>query len=525
MKLLIATLLFISILILTTTTMSSFGITYDEFNYFHSTDLQIEWFVLLYKGISTGDIKTTISDDVIKKYWNWEPHRVPHPPFSRILSAITKSIFYPAVNLFTAYRLSVVIFFALLTCLIFLWASKIYDLSTAIVSSLSFILMPHVFGLSHIGITDIPLTFFWFASAYTFYRGLTDWRWSVIFGIVLGLAFSTKFSAFFIPIPLLVWAHIYKRRMYYNNLFSMIFLSPIIMFATQPYLWHKTIPRLLEFMHQSITRMDNPATRIPTYFFHEQLLGNQLPLYYPFFITAVSIPLSILLVVIVGIFFPFRKTPIIDIQHLLIFNTIFILIIPILPGGTIHDGVRLLLPAFPFLAAIGGTGFFHLKEYIKNLLNSKGYSCRIKNLKTKVTTTLSILIIIPAAIEMIDIHPNELMYYNNLVGGVKGAYALGLETTYLGEAFNKDFIDFLNRELPQNASINASFSSNIFINYQRHGILRKDIIVTAVDYDYYILLCRRGYMHIFDKWLFENRTPTLSWQFKGVPLINIYKFK
>lgn len=294
----------------------------------------------------------------------------------------------------------------------------------------------------------------------------------------------------------------------------------------QPYLYHKTVPRLLEFMHQSVTRMDNPATRIPTYFFHEQLLGNQLPLYYPFFITAVSIPLSILLIVIVSIIFSLRKMAKIDIQHLFIFNILFILIMPILPGSTIHDGVRLLLPAFPFLAAIGGTGFFHLKEYIKNLLNSKGYSCRIKNLKTKVTPALGVLILIPAAIEMIDIHPNELMYYNSLVGGVKGAYNLGLETTYLGEAFNKDFIEFLNRELPQNASVNASFSYRIFLHYQRHGILRKDIAVTPeLDCDYYILLWRRGYMHVFDKWLFENRAPTFSWQFKGVPLINIYKFK
>ena len=43
------------------------------------------------------------------------------------------------------------------------------------------------------------------------------------------------------------------------------------------------------------------------------------------------------------------------------------------------------------------------------------------------------------AYQTMRIHPYELCYYNELVGGVRGAYALGMETTYWYDVVNGNF--------------------------------------------------------------------------------------
>lgn len=538
---------FLLAFLLVTLTLPSFGVTFDEFNYFHSSDLQFRWLGLLVKAVGEGNIGEVLSDQTIRIYWQWEPFYVPHPPLSRTLSGITKTIFFPLVDLFTAYRLSVILLFSGLAALLFLWVKQTYGFSAALVSGVTWILLPHVFGHAHIASADMPLTFFWFATTYAFVKGTRAWVWSLVFALLLGLAVSTKFPGLFIPIPLVAWAWRYKKTGCFRNLAAMTVISPAVMLAVQPYLWHDPLGRLFEFIHLSLTRLRHPGARIPTYFFDQQLLGDQLPFYYPFFIVAVSLPLLVLLLMLAGNFFKTTDQTRKEVNSLLRMNVLFILLVPVLPGSFIHDGVRLLLPAFPFLVFLSGAGFFFFKERLGAFFEKETGRKKIPTVagilerscaffektapaggpwkRKMIPMGLAILFILPTAWELIDSHPNQLMYYNSLVGGVKGAYRLGLETTYLGEAFNQEFFEYLNRALPPGAAINASFSTPTFWNYQRQGTLRKDIQFSVLDFEYYILLCRRGYLLGFDKWIFEHRQPVSTRQFKGVPLIQIYRFE
>ena len=100
--------------------------------------------------------------------------------------------------------------------------------------------------LRHIAVTDVPLATMWFLTTYSFWKGLSSWKWSLVLGIVWGLALSTKFPAVLILIPLVVWAHLFQRDKYVNNFFAMLFLGPVVMVATQPYLWHQTGLRVLQ---------------------------------------------------------------------------------------------------------------------------------------------------------------------------------------------------------------------------------------------------------------------------------------
>ena len=58
-----------------------------------------------------------------------------------------------------------------------------------------------------------------------------------------------------------------------------------------------------------------------------------------------------------------------------------------------------------------------------------------------------------AALALVRIHPYELSYYNELIGGPRGAWERGFELTYWYDAFNDKVIAELNRRLPPSAEV------------------------------------------------------------------------
>lgn len=522
---LIALVLFLGVFLATVLTASHYGLAWDEPYYFHSSDLQMEWGGKLVKNLVNLEPNKSLSDDTVTRYWHWDPYHVPHPPFSRILSGVSKTLFSPFMDAFVAYRLSTAFLFSLLIGVLYLWIAEVWSGKTGIFAALSLFFMPHVFGHAHFAMTDIPLTCMWFLSVYCFYKGLNHWRWSLLFGVILGLSFSTKFPAFLIPIPLLIWSLIWHRNRCQNNLFSMIFIAPPVMVLTQPYLWHHTLPRILEFILNSVTRGENPDTSFVTLFFGKLLLSHQLPWYYPYFIVAISIPVGILAFSLLGMVFSFGKGGRDGITILFSVNALFILSLPLFPGAVIHDGTRLLLPAFPFLAGLGGIGFHGLLSVMKRYWHRRPFH-GVRKMRLKAAVFLMMLTFVPALGEMAAIHPYELSYYNSLIGGLEGAYKSGLEVTYLQEAINPRFLSYLDREIPENSMVNGSFSNFMLDFYQKRGRLRRDIKLTDKrDCDFYILLSRKTAFSDFDRWLLKKKpTPTAAVKLRGVPLISIYKF-
>ena len=145
-------------------------------------------------------------------------------------------------------------------------------------------------SLSHTT-ANMPLTVLWFLTVYCFWRGLKDWRWSLVLAVVWGFALATKFPAFLIPIPLLLWAHLYHRQSYTNNVISMFFLSPIVMVSLQPYLWHQTFARIALFLYDSVSRGYRFETNFAIYFYNKIYVTSVVPWYYPFFMTGYLVPL------------------------------------------------------------------------------------------------------------------------------------------------------------------------------------------------------------------------------------------
>ncbi|MBI4765845.1 MAG: hypothetical protein HY787_14810 [Deltaproteobacteria bacterium] len=264
-------------------------------------------------------------------------------------------------------------------------------------------------------------------------------------------------------------------------------------------------------------------------FFNKIYSTSHLPWYYSFFMLGVSIPLSILFSVVAGVIATlpkFRSSP----ERILpVFCASFPLILPLLPGAVIHDGVRLLLPVFPFLAILAGVGFNALVGVFPARIKAKG---------GKILTSMTMgIILVPAFFSLLNIHPFELSYYNALVGGVKGADQKGLEVTYLQEVISPDFLNQVNRLMPRGTTLNGTLSQFLLVEYQTRGMLRKDIrLVTGIGCDFYLVLMRksslRGYFDqwpeekaLIDRWVREGKEPVLARTVQGVPLLLLYKVK
>lgn len=516
-----------AVFFLVASTTPHYGLTWDEPNYFYASDLHMQWLTDFWKNLFNGQIRRSLEDEVIKAAWHWDPYHVPHPPFSRILSGLTKAIFSPVVDKFVAYRLAPALFFALLVTVTYLWMTELFDRVTGLFTALTLVAIPNLFGFAHFAVTDMPITTMWFVTTYCFWRGLKDWRWSLVLGVVWGLALSTKFPALMIPIPLLLWAHINYRQSYQNNIFSMCFISPLIMVLSQPYLWHQTFLRILEFLYEGVSRGYRLETNYPILFFGQRSFTSDLPWYYPFFITAVTTPETILVLIFVGTLALARSKAQREIVLLFLLNACFLLVMGLLPGAVLHDGMRQLLPVLPFLAGLAGAGFFVIVRYLTERSKKTLALQRVKHLQPKLIGILYLLLLFPPALDLLVYHPYELSYYNRLVGGIRGAYQRGFEVTYFMEAYTPGFLRFLNKELPPNAKVNALFSNIMLLYYQKEDRLRPDIRITdGENFDYYILLNRRSiFTEKEDAFLASRPRLYDASRLDSVPLILIFKMR
>jgi hypothetical protein len=519
--------LFVGTLLLVGATLKDYGIAWDEPAYFHAADLHIAWVAELGKNVVQHNAHQSLTDETIKAAWHWDPYHVPHPPFSRIVSGVTKALTFPWLDKFSGYRLAPALFFAVLVAVMYVWMSELLGRATGLFSAFALIVTPNLFGFAHLAVTDMPLAAMWFLTAFCFWKGIKNWKWSVVLGLVWGVALATKFPALLIPIPLILWGHLFCRNRYANNVFAMLFFSPVIMIVTQPYLWHQSGLRMIEFLYEGLSRGYRPETNFAIYFFGELYSTHQLPWYYALFLIGVTTPEPILALALVGLLSIRRLQGHSSTIALFALNVAFILSLGILPGAVLHDSVRQLLSALPFVAALAGGGFFALAEWLMTLVHRSKRIQSVTNLKPKVLGALSLMLLFSPLLDLYLCHPFQLSFYNRLVGGIRGAYEKGLEITYFMEAFTPEFLTLLNRKLPPNATINASFANFMFEYYQKEGRLRGDIkIISHRPVEYYVRLNRHGPLSPREGSLANGQFETfLTVDIAGVPLVSVYELK
>ena len=186
-----------------------------------------------------------------------------------------------------------------------------------------------------------------------------------------------------------------------------------------------------------------------------------------------------------------------------------------LPGVPKYDGIRLMLPAYPFLAALAAAGAVAAWDSLGRARRWAGAAS---------VALLAAWLLLPVA----AFHPYQLCYYGELVGGPWGAAKIGFETTYWDDTFDGKALAWLNQNVPPKGKVAfVAVGDFIWQDYQAFGEARPDIHEAAFDgdWDYLVVVPRQGWWTDAERAFIHTHQPAWAntlWP-GGLPLCMIYK--
>ncbi len=485
---LVAALMFVGVVLQGLPTMHRIGISWDEPFYFQTAKGYVTWVGSLGRAGS-------FSAEQLDRTFGLQPLKNDHPTLTKIISAFTWIALKDRLGDFWAYRSSGPLLFALLLAALYLHLARSWGRVAALSAAFLLFTMPRFYTDSHIAATDAPLCLFWFLAVATFERACERRGSWPLTGLAYGLCMSVKFTGFLLPLPLLAWGLVYRRREMLRPALGLL-LGPLVFLFLQPAMWHHPLTGIADFVRMSVTREQwNPHWVL----FLGKIFNFSGPWYYAPFLTLVTVPEVTMLLSLLGAIRAFRDRLRDALAGSSLIHFSFFLLLTMSPGAPLFDGVRLFLPAFVFLAMLAGFG---LDGVVKDL-NEKALSWpgQLRHRSRAVGLALAGVLMLLAALPLVRAYPYGLEYYNRFVGGVRGARKAGLETTYWWTAVNEEHLARINQLLPFQSKLRFfPMDANLHELYQSLGLLRKDIIVTeGNDFDYVLILSRPfwNYARIF----------------------------
>lgn len=414
-------------------TLSDYGINWDEARHYYKGQAILHFFLTgqtSYKTLTTPRRSLYQQDEYpLTTFIGHDPFCC-HPTFNDTLAALANYIFFRKLGIVgdvESYHIFVLFVSSLLTGVVFVFTAIHYGYVSGVVAYLALSLFPFFLGESRFNIKDpVEMTFYTLALI-AFYNGVVskNWRWIILSSVATGAALGTKFNVFFAIIPILGWLlfmhwkQIRARKWPFSYQMTVTFLFyPIISFAILyafwPLLWDKPIENFIKALSY-YREVGYSYTYQPQYL---TILGFNT---YALRWIAATTPGITLILSAIGILFAIRfgfrekhKTSL----FVLLWFIVPILRVTIIPKAGLFMGIRHIAEFIPAMAILCGIGTNYLiKKY-------RSYSW------------ISLLIVfsfLPIMYRMYVLHPNQNVFYNTFVGGLKGAKEINLQdwgTTY-----------------------------------------------------------------------------------------------
>lgn len=491
------------------------GVNWDEPEYFASARRIQTWVADF-----VADPGSALQPGAIRAAWDPPEHHYfnPHPPVYKEGMALTEAVFGPVLGPVAGFRLSSAFLFAILIAAVVWTVSGTAGIVAGIGSGLSLLLMPRVFGHAHFAATDMPLTCFWALATLAFASFLRrggEWRLALA-AVALGLAMGTKFTGWLLLIPLLVWA-VLERRWW--PWFGLVPRALLVWYAVVPTAWHDPLDVIAHLIFESLRR---DQTAPMTTFYFGTIYPYVVPWHQSIVMTLITVPVGIMSLVLIGAIDSFRSRNIrrpndsrVALARLCLLQVGFFLSLMALPGSPNHDGVRLFLPMFPFIAVLGGLGFARLVGFVRDRVDE--YGTVLGGL------LLGVVFFLPAWWQTTHVSPYYLSYYNELIGGLPGAARAGMDVSYWYDAMTPEFLARVEQEVPEGAIVGTWPTWKYFEELQAMGRLSSDIrIGRELPTQYLLLLARKSTLWPPFLDVYENVQPVLAVELDGVELAGLY---
>jgi hypothetical protein len=443
--------------LLASSQLGNLGIVWDE-PFFWDKQLRIQqWFGAIVQG---GESRTqAFTQAGLKNAWPYcvaPPHE--NPPVYAEVSALTDYCFRPWLGELHAKRLSSAILFSVVAGGIMHLAYRNWGLWPALAATGAWVLNPRVFAHGRLSTIDMPVTAFWFLSAWMFFRACEQRRGGWWVGPLWGLSIMSKFSGFIAGPCNALWAIVYRQSRFLPVLIMTVVLTPMTMVLVHPGWWFDPLAGFREAV--DVHRNRHIFQVVPTHYLGTTY-EHSLPWHNTIVLLVCCVPVPWIALAGVGVIRflagGFRS----PLAGWVMFNWLGLMIVRSLPIAPGHDGIRQFLASFPFFALLVGFGADALIRFRR--IHLFGAFIVMASLGWSLTSWL-------------QIRPFELSYYNEVVGGLPGANRLGLESSYWWDAVTPEFLRELDHKLPNRARVGLSAHFlDVFNHYQRLGRLRKDI--------------------------------------------------
>lgn len=523
MALVIFIFVFVSLLI----TDKHIGFTWDEPAYIVAAESYSHWFGELFQ-----DPAYAFSAEGIEAYWDVNHE---HPPMNKIWSGLVWAASRNLLPDLTAHRLGNMILNSLLFVFLFLLVKDEYGWETGVLASVFLFSMPRVFFHAHLTSLDLAVVSLIVAVMLLFWKTRENESWwvDIALGLVWGLAVSTKVNAVFALFVLGIWTLIYCRHKFmFRRLFIMGVVAVPLFLVTWPWLFHDSLWRILEY----VWFITIGHWQIGQWYLNQYYLPP--PWHFPFVLTAVIVPLTLLILFIIGSIRTLALKNGRSFGVFLLLNVFFPMIVLALGQSVVYDNDRLFIGAMPFMAALAAIGFYALVQKAKQWLS--GWQLQLA------VAVMLLLVLLPPAVEARSLYPHFLSYYSHLIGGVSGADRAGFEVTYWTSTYH-EVLDYLNENGNEGDVVWVEpYSFETMTYYQLQGLLRDDLVITAPEFaeslldpdrqysllsfeetDFVVFQNRKtvfgeeGFDSSLAKWLAE-RTPAYEVTHDGVPLIMVF---
>jgi hypothetical protein len=493
-------------------TVRDYGLTWDEPVYIQSADGVSGWFSKLFVGGIPG-IRESFRDDRILQSWSFAcpaNRNLPVPALISSAGRIIGAFLSPPGS----YRVGHCLLMALTTAMLFYSLALQQGLAPASVAAGSLLFMPHIFAHAHLNATDVPVSCMWVWTLLAWQNSGSSWYWRVLTAIACGLGLATK-ATFLLVIPLLVaWMILFRRWRYWKAIVTIALVAPLVMMLFCPMWWASPLSRPLEYFG-TVLQADS-IWKSEVYYLGETYIVGQrnVPWHNGWVLLAVQTPAWTLLLAFVGAASGIRAR-----AASVTLWTLAALLLPalrMLPSTPAHDGVRLLLPSIFCLGPLASFGF--------SALTSRNVD---RGTRVVVVRWLIVLLIVSLSVAAtISMHPYELSYYSEAIGGLYGAASLGFEISYWFDAYTPVTIRDVQRHLPDSARVWTFPKYEGYPLLRQWNLWRSDLIDTDVgEAEFLILYARKSRFYAIPgiEDYYRQGKPVWSVRCRGVQIIGLYK--
>ena len=452
--------------------------------------------------------------------WEFTTQREGHPAGYGIVIAAGWWLADGWLSPLTAVRFGPMMLFACAAGALFYRLAKDHSIAAGLGGLAALVFLPRMFAHAHVAAGDGPLTACWILSWAAFTPARNGWKAALVWGVMLGLTLGMKATGWLAPVPFVLWSVLYRDRSAARALAIGAPAALAVFLLMNPPLWAQPVDGLTAFFQLNTGRAGMGLNLSTQFLGRMHNLDYPLPWYNTLFWTAVTVPLGILVLAGFGSVAALRHPSDRSADVLILLNWLPLLVVRALPGVPVHDGVRLFLPSFAFLAALAGVGVHDSCLWAAR--------SRLTGWRPRVLVSAALVLISTACLTNLVVYaPQWLSYYNVLIGGLPGATAAGMEPTYWWDSLDASSLAWLDDHTGENEKIRfAAPSPDNLVLLSQWGFLRRGWRSSQPGrYRWYVLQHRPSAWKPRDRWLLENAVPAYRRTLLGVPLLSVYEYR